>query len=36
MRAGMHVVADISCALCLNVVGWKYVRFCGLAAPRRQ
>lgn len=25
MTTGMHVVADISCAKCLNVVGWKYV-----------
>lgn len=25
MTTGMHVVADISCARCLNVVGWKYV-----------
>lgn len=24
MTTGMHVVADISCAKCLNVVGWKY------------
>lgn len=22
---GMHTVADISCTVCLNVVGWKYV-----------
>lgn len=25
MTTGMHVVADIACAKCLNVVGWKYV-----------
>lgn len=26
MTTGMHVVADIACARCLSVVGWKYVR----------
>lgn len=25
MTTGMHIVADIACAKCLNVVGWKYV-----------
>jgi hypothetical protein len=30
MTTGMHVVADIQCARCLNVVGWKYVSGCSL------
>ena len=25
MTTGMHAVADIYCARCLRIVGWKYV-----------
>ncbi len=24
---GIHIVADIYCNVCSNVLGWKYVRF---------
>jgi hypothetical protein len=25
MTTGLHIVCDISCAICLHNVGWKYV-----------
>lgn len=25
MTTGMHIVSDIQCVRCLQVVGWKYV-----------